>query len=169
MKISGYWWLAAAILLLFWLMTAVAYPLLPERVPAHFGPDGQVTRWEYRSVVWQLPVVASLLMMMIFGLTRLAYRYHDQLNLPNKEQFLKLPAAARQQVMLRMDAHLAGLATVTLAVFSWIQWNVYQTATTASAGLAAGFWVFPVLLTAQVVWMLLDIGREVARQTQRTL
>jgi uncharacterized membrane protein len=169
MKMSGYWLLVAAILFLLWLMTAVAYPLLPERVPAHFGFDGQVTRWEYRSAFWLSPGISTLLTMMIFGLTRLAYRYHDLLNLPNKEQFLKLPAAARQQVLLRVDAHLAGLATVTLAMFSWIQWDIYQTATTASAGLAAGFWVFLVLLTAQVVWMLVDINREVARQAQRTL
>jgi uncharacterized membrane protein len=169
MKMSGYWWLAVAMLLLLWLMTAVVYPLLPERVPAHFGPDGQVTRWEYRSAFWLLPVVASLLVIMTFGLTRLAYRHHDLLNLPNKEQFLKLPAAAQQQVLLRVDAHLAGFTTVLLAMFSWIQWDIYQIAIAASTGPAAGFWVFLVLLSAQVVWMLVDINREVARQTQRTL
>jgi uncharacterized membrane protein len=68
MKISRYWWLAAAILLLLWVMTAVVYPLLPERVPVHFGLDGQVTRWEYRSAFWLLPGIASLHMIMIMVL-----------------------------------------------------------------------------------------------------
>jgi hypothetical protein len=58
--------LAAAIVVLTWLYTLDQYHALPERVPLHVGPGGNVDGWGPRSMIWLLPAVQLLCAALFF-------------------------------------------------------------------------------------------------------
>lgn len=51
---------AAAIVVLTWLYTLDQYHTLPDRVPLHLGPAGNVDSWGPRPAIWMLPAVQML-------------------------------------------------------------------------------------------------------------
>jgi uncharacterized membrane protein len=55
-NVFGFLCLAAQVLI-----PLAAWADLPDQVPAHFGPTGEVDRWNGRGMVWALPVVGALL------------------------------------------------------------------------------------------------------------
>ncbi|WP_135257517.1 DUF1648 domain-containing protein [Thermus caldilimi] len=54
-------WLAPLGLLLIWALTLFVYSQLPERIPAHWNAQGEVTRYGSRMEVFLLPLVLTLL------------------------------------------------------------------------------------------------------------
>ncbi|TBH20772.1 DUF1648 domain-containing protein [Thermus thermamylovorans] len=54
-------WLAPLGLLLTWTLTLWAYSQLPERIPAHWNAQGEVTRYGSRLEVFLLPLLLTLL------------------------------------------------------------------------------------------------------------
>lgn len=51
-----------------WAVFAMTYPGLPERIPGHFGLDGEVTRWDEKSTAWFLPVALTVCVAMTAAL-----------------------------------------------------------------------------------------------------
>lgn len=155
--LAGLWWFAVAL-----------YPGLPQRIPGHFGLDGGVTRWISRAGFWWLPVVATGLALLVFGLTRLAFRHPEILNLPQKELFLSLPKHLQHKLMRRLDFHLALLTGFICVLFGYLQWNTYLVALGAATGLGWGIWLFFAAILLWLGWMIWDTNRRL-RQIQRTL
>ncbi len=168
MPSSAGWVWVGVLLAGLWGFAVVLYPGLPERIPGHFGLDGSVTRWVSRSGFWWLPAVATGLALLVFGLTRLAFRYPEILNLPQKELFLSLPEHLKHKVTRGLDLHLALLTGYICALFSYLQWGTYLVALGAAKGLGWEIWLFFAVLPLLIGWMIWDTNRRL-RQIQRTL
>ena len=54
-----------------------ALPFLPEQIPAHYGFDGQVTRWgsKYESLIF--PAMAVLLGLIMIGLAKISAKQEE--------------------------------------------------------------------------------------------
>ena len=54
-----------------------ALPFLPEQIPAHYGFDGQVTRWgsKYESLIF--PAIAVLLGLIMIGLAKISAKQEE--------------------------------------------------------------------------------------------
>ncbi|HVK06735.1 MAG TPA: DUF1648 domain-containing protein, partial [Armatimonadaceae bacterium] len=66
------------------------YPLLPERVASHFGPDGRADGWTAKDAFIGVSV-GTILFLSVFmsALSALIARIPDEaINLPNKEYWL---------------------------------------------------------------------------------
>lgn len=148
-----------------WVLTAALYPLLPERIPGHYGLDGRVTRFDGREGFWFTPALVTFLVAVGFGLTRLAFANPDLLNLPQKEKFLELPLPGQRRVLSRLDAQLAFLFGLMVLAFGYLQWTSYRVATGQQAGLTGEFWTFPLAVLVLIGWMVWDIGRTVRQAT----
>ncbi|MGK0618181.1 DUF1648 domain-containing protein [Meiothermus cerbereus] len=168
MKSSTGWIWVGFLLAGFWYLTAATYPNLPERIPGHFGFDGGVTRWADRSEFWALPAVASGVALLFFVLTRLAFKYPELLNLPNKKLFLSLAQPKQLMVMRRLDSHLAILTGWACIYLAYTQWKVYQVAAGITPSLGGASWLGLAVLALLLGWMIRDIN-QVLRRVQRTL
>ena len=68
---------AALLVLVLWLTyVAQAWSSLPERVPVHFGPHGQVDRWGGRSNMLLLPVLGTISYALFSLLERVPHIYN---------------------------------------------------------------------------------------------
>ncbi|GIW27465.1 MAG: hypothetical protein KatS3mg070_0828 [Meiothermus sp.] len=164
---AGWVWVGALLAGLWWL-TAMLYPRLPDRIPGHFGPRGDVTRWADRVEFWWIPVVATGLVLLVFALTRLAFRYPEILNLPQKERFLSLPEYLRHKLVRVLDFYLAFLTGYLCVLFGYLQWNTYLVALGAAKGLGWEIWLFFAIVPLLIGWMIWDTNRRL-RLVQRTL
>jgi hypothetical protein len=89
-------------------------PLL-DRIPTHFGADGQPNGWGPPSSLWLLPIVAGSLYLFITVLALLPARF----NIPIQVTDLNRPrieALTRQMV--------AFLKVYLTCLFTWIQWCI---------------------------------------------
>ena len=83
-------WLTILLLVLGLGQFAWYYPLLPEQVAAHFGPDGQPDRWEDKgSFLATLAVIYSFVVVLLLPWAVLLRHLPTSLiNLPNKPYWL---------------------------------------------------------------------------------
>ncbi|CAN5644907.1 hypothetical protein BH23GEM11_BH23GEM11_06940 [soil metagenome] len=95
---------------------------LPGRYPVHFDLSGNPTRWEERGPgMWILLVAIGSFS---FGQLHLLQRFlltnpdTTLVNLPHKEQFLRLPRERKIPVFRRMNRMLGLLNTSMLATFT---------------------------------------------------
>ncbi|WP_276954929.1 DUF1648 domain-containing protein [Allomeiothermus silvanus] len=159
------WVLTGLLLIGVWVFSAIVYPQLPERIPAHFGGYGQVTRMDSRESFWFLPALVTFLVAAGFGLSRLVFAHPKLLNLPQKEKFLELPPPKQRRVLARLDAWIALLYGLLVLAFGYLQWTSYRVATGQQAGLPVEVWIFPLAVLALIGWMVWDIGRTVRQET----
>jgi uncharacterized membrane protein len=87
---------AANLVLLFLIGSFVYawYPRLPERIPSHFDFAGHPDRWSGREGFFALAAVPFVLTLVFYVLARFLPRMARNprhLNIPHKEEFLKLP------------------------------------------------------------------------------
>ncbi|MBQ0769281.1 MAG: DUF1648 domain-containing protein [Bizionia sp.] len=52
------------------------YSELPDRVPAHFGLDGEVNRYDEKSMIWLIPMLLSAICFGIYKLNKHPYLYN---------------------------------------------------------------------------------------------
>lgn len=66
-------------ILMFFPLTAVliALPFLPDRIPAHYGFDGQVTRWGSKYETLIFPAMAILLGFIMLALTKFSSKQEE--------------------------------------------------------------------------------------------
>ena len=111
------------------LVGALAWRAMPERIPVHFGMDGQADRWADRGVgtfllFFLLPWVLTLSLFGAARLVRWSFQSPRFVNLPNKKAFFELPperqAEFREDVVEYLFAVGAAanllLATALLAI-----------------------------------------------------
>lgn len=108
------------LLLLAGLFIRASYPRLPERIPMHFDLAGRPDRWSGRGGVIALLVVpvviTAVLYLLIRHLPRLGAnpRY---LNIPRKEEFLRLPPEKREVYWELLKEFIAGITAAVNLLF----------------------------------------------------
>lgn len=110
--------------------SVLGWPLLPDRVPVHFGIDGEVTRWGDRTA-WRwflIPGIASLVALACVWLTRALPDRPHLINIPDKSRYLALPAERRLFVIERIRHALHGVAAQAIALLTFVQLATYRTA-----------------------------------------
>jgi uncharacterized membrane protein len=94
----------------------IAYPKLPPRVPAHFNLAGNADRWGGKEGVIWLAAMAwgmTLIFYLLAHNMRRLNRKPQSLNIPHKEQFLKLPEEKQSIYWDLIKEFLAGLTAGT--------------------------------------------------------
>ena len=93
-----------------------AYPKLPPRIPAHFNFAGNADRWDGKegliglvAIAWGMTIIFYLL---AHNMRRLN-RKPRSLNIPHKEQFLKLPEEKQSTYWDLVKEFLVGLTVGT--------------------------------------------------------
>jgi uncharacterized membrane protein len=93
-----------------------AYPNLPPRIPTHFNFAGNADRWGGKEGVVWLAVMAwgmTLIFYLLGHNMRRLNRKPQSLNIPHKEQFLKLPEEKQSIYWDLIKEFLAGLMAGT--------------------------------------------------------
>jgi hypothetical protein len=165
----GMGWLVALLNLGVWLLTAALYTSLPEQIPGHFGLYARPTRWDNRETIWILPFIASLMALGLYGLNRTILKYPGLINLPNKDEFMRLPPDSMRRVVQRLNLHLIGLMATLQLLLGFLVWGTAQVASGISSHLSGAIWLFPLAVAVQVGWLVFDLKNSVAREHQRTL
>ena len=97
-----------------------AYPRLPERLPLHFNMTGQPDRWSGRGglvVLFLMPLVlTAVFYLMAYLVPRLGAGART-VNIPHKEEFLRLPAEKRAVFWALFREFFAGFAAATNLIF----------------------------------------------------
>ena len=75
-----------------------------------------------------LPIVASAVTALVYGIAAIIPRDIRNLNLPNKEQLLRLPSDRQHAVVAMVRTSMRWIATIVLVVLSLIQLEVYAVA-----------------------------------------
>ena len=152
-----------------WVMTALLFPLLPDRIPTQFGLNGQLSGWGSKEVFWLLPSVSTAVVALCFVLGRLVYINHETLNLPHKTLFLSLDEEARNRVVARVDASIGLLMLAIILLFASLQWIAVQVALgTTLSSLNWLFWGSMFGVTVVIFWMIWDSSQAV-RQEANTI
>ena len=162
-------WLIALLNLGVWLLTAALYTGLPEQIPGHFGLHARPTHWDSRETIWLLPLIATLMALGLYGLNRMILKYPGLINLPNKDEFMRLPPDAMRRVVQRLSLHLTGLMATSQLLLGFLVWGTAQVASGISSHLSRAIWLFPLAVAVQVGWLAFDLQHSVAREHQRTL
>ena len=107
-----------------------AWPRLPERIPTHFGMDGQADAWSETTLMsWFLvPGIALLLVVLIGWFRGMIYRKPGWVNLPDKTKLQDLPEVARGPVLDALSGLLAMVQTEMLIIFGLVQLSTYRSA-----------------------------------------
>jgi hypothetical protein len=137
--------LHALILVVYFIVAWVVWPLLPERVP----------------------LAAVAMALFCYGMARLARRAPDLWNIPERQRFAKLPPERRAPLEDRLEASLGVCGIVFTFMLAAIQVLVYLTATGRGEGLSWLPVVVIVLGTAAMVGVTwreaVRVGHEIRR------
>ena len=147
-----------------------AWPHLPERIPAHLGAGGEVTRWTGRTAgSWfLLPLITLATVALNYGIAALLPARPHLMNLPDRKRFLALPPKHQAPVIARMQDFLYGFSAPLILLMGAIQWTMYRAAVGREGTadvlvvLLASFLLTPLVL---IVW-LPRIQAELRRQVR---
>lgn len=108
----------------------IYYGDLPNRIPIHFGPNGQADGWGSKSSIWTLPVLGFLL----FGLLNYLIKFPFALNTVKKKNPIQsLSDYAKELRIVRV------LNALLTSSFAYITFSSIQTALGHKAGLSTWF------------------------------
>jgi len=127
-----------AALLAFTTFTIVSrYPGLPRRIPVHFGISGAPDRWGDKSeifilvgLMWGMTI---LFYAVTLGMPRLA-RNPRYLNIPNKQEFLKLPPERQAVFFGFLQEFMAGVTVSVNLLFYLITGGMLRVAEGRTSG-----------------------------------
>nr|BBH94967.1 hypothetical protein KTA_31660 [Thermogemmatispora argillosa] len=107
-------WLALDLLLLgaLWGLMVVRYPVLPERIPLHFGINGQVDRWGGKEELLLLSLFILVLNVLLLGLALKLPQGSRQLDPADPEQ-ARRDRQRRQQALSNMLAAMLGIVNLS--------------------------------------------------------
>ena len=108
------------ILILITYTVSTGYAKLPERIPTHFNFAGQPDRWGGRSSFIVLAGVAWGMAILFYALIRYLPRMGrnpKNLNIPHKEQFLRLPEEKKMLYWALLAEFLAATVAATNLLF----------------------------------------------------
>jgi hypothetical protein len=126
----------AALLFLLGLFVYAWYPKLPERFPSHFDLTGNPDRWSGKGAFLVIVAVPFILTLVFYILIRFVPRLASnpqRLNIPHKEEFLKLPTEKQKVYWTLLQEFFAGLlAAVNLLFYLIVRGTVRVAAGQAS-------------------------------------
>ncbi|MGB8958429.1 MAG: DUF1648 domain-containing protein [Candidatus Aminicenantales bacterium] len=96
------------------------YPHLPARIPMHFNMAGQPDRWGGRGgfiSLFAMPFVLTAVFYLLIRFLPGLGTNPRAMNIPHKEEFLKLPAEKRDIYWAVVKEFLAGLAAAINLLF----------------------------------------------------
>ena len=142
----------------------IAWFVLPDRVPLHFGGSGEVDRWGSRTeAVVTFAVMIGGLALLFWVLTIMVPRMPEELlNIRARDKQWWLATPERRQELNRRvvrDLHVMGAATILLLV--GIEVLTMQQARQAHPALGPWFWV---MVSVYVVGVLGHVGYLLAVQ-----
>ncbi|MGB3542264.1 DUF1648 domain-containing protein [Rubrivirga sp.] len=151
------------------------WPHLPDRIPVHFGLDGEPDQWAERFLLaWlTLPLVGVALAVVLEAVATWAVRHPDRqtVNVLSQRALMELPVERRVPVLERVASMLYWTGAVSLVALAAIQVGTWEAATgedgpgwvlAGTLGVAAGS-------LGILVWGLARIEGEIKRQREATL
>ncbi|CFX84067.1 Domain of unknown function DUF1648 [Syntrophomonas zehnderi OL-4] len=143
--------------------TVTYYPLMPERIPTHFGPSGQPDAWSAKGFwsVYILVLLAGAVWLTMLAINyiliikpddpgrymNISQREKDRLGTKRLEEIRTI--SARMMVIINITT--VGLLTV-------IQYGSVNTALGLQNGIGWGVWFFAAALVLESLWMLFKCG-----------
>jgi uncharacterized membrane protein len=121
----------------------VAYPLyhyggLPDRIPTHFGPEGQPDAYGPKATIWTLPIVAILTFSLFVILNRKPHIFNYPTKITEENAFEQYQFATR---LMRF------LNSIISAFLAYITYGIVQTALGNQSGLNGNYlWLFLLLI-----------------------
>jgi uncharacterized membrane protein len=143
-----------------WWRAAVWYPRLPDRYPIHFDASGTPDGWASKSVgTWFLLPLVSLVMtglmmgLALGGINAMARHTPGLINIPRKDEFLRLSPEERVRVLGPMSVFLLMVGAMEGGLFLWLVEGIGRVATGAAQTLSpwAVFVFVGVVLTGAAV------------------
>ncbi len=124
--------------------TGVAWFLLPDRVPMHFGASGEVDRWGSRteSVVW-MGLMTVFMALLFWGLAILVPRAPETLlNIPQKDkQWWLSSSERREELNRRVVPDIYGMGAATMVLLTGLYLMIMVQAQREQPALGGWFWV----------------------------
>ncbi len=124
-----------AVLIALWVLTFYNYQVLPDTIPVHFDFSGMPDRFDHKSSLFQLPVIATAIAIVLSVLCRFpqVFNYSEPITIANAE------LEYRKGIQM-----LRGIKISIAVVFLII---VYYTQSIAFTGISASdIWLLPCLL-----------------------
>ena len=145
------------------------YRHLPERVPTHFGLDGQPDGWGGRSVFLWFPLVGLATLLITTAATHYSLRNPRLVNIPNKKQFLELPEGEQRRVLQPMELMMNFLGTLMMLLFLVIEYAMYRGANggDVSSLLMSSIIIVTIVMIALPLWLLIKMQKELTAAVQR--
>jgi hypothetical protein len=159
-----------ALLSLIGVLVVQSHPRLPARVPAHFNLAGRPDRWGAKNdlvVLFILPAVITVVLYVLMGLVARYKSGSRSLNIPHRQEFLRLPPDRQQPYWDLYREFFAGLAAgMNLLFYLFIKGSIdVALGTRASLPLKAGLPAFAVIGVLMVFyfWRLLAMPGRLIR------
>lgn len=133
-------------------LSAYFYNDLPDRIPTHFGPDGQPDRIGDKSTLWFLPVLGLVIFGFMTFMNRIPHHFNYMVNITPENAEKQYSMATR---LIRV------LKCMIMGIFAFIVWRTIQIAGGASSGLGLGFLLVAVLIPSITFYY---IYKSVAKQ-----
>lgn len=152
------------------IFSVATYSSLPSEIAQHFNAAGEVTSTTPKSLLsWlMVPGIALLTMAGLSWLSSLLERQPGLFNFPEKERFLKIPAAYRGPVIVRMRETLDVTNIFVALVFCVVQLMIWRAGLGDSAsGYSIGLIVGTVLFTPLVLLMTSRVNSAVDEAEKR--
>lgn len=126
--------------LFLFLIPAYYYSQLPDLIPSHFGLDGTPDRFSSKTHLWIVPVIAALMFLGLFLLSRIPHLYNYPVAITEENAVRKYHQASR---LIRW--------TNALLVFTFLYIN--QATIHTALGNQEGFsvWFVPATLTLGLI------------------
>lgn len=128
--------------LLLVLMTTTVFArlsALPDKIPVHFDIHGNPDRWDSKETILFIVGLAWLLTVVFYALVFLMPRLRrrpDRLNIPYKQEFLKLPPEKQQVYWNVFTEFMAAMAASVNLLFYLILTGMLEVAAGKTAGLS---------------------------------
>lgn len=148
-------WLGLDLLLLvaFWVLTVVRYPLLPERIPVHFGLNGQVDRWGGKEEVLFFSLFVLALNVLLLGLALALPLGSRQLDPADPEQ-ARRDRQRRQRALRNLMASLLSVVNLSFFLIALLLTQVIPPTNAGVALVIALVLILPVGLGGLIVFYL---------------
>jgi hypothetical protein len=147
-----------------WGVSVHLYPVLPEKIPTHFGVSGRPDSWGSPTDWFAVPILLSFPVFLGFIFTRLAFENRSFVNLPNKAEFLLLSPEAQGRVIRRLDGQLAIIMALLLGQALYTQWQTYKIALAQASQLGIGSNLLMLAIFPFTAWMLWSSFHAVRRE-----
>jgi uncharacterized membrane protein len=135
------------------------FPDLPDRIPLHYGIDGEPDRWGRPTLLnWMgLPTVGGACALLTIAIGLIAPSRPGIVNMPGKERLLQLPPNAQRWVLAGLSNAMYLTAACLLIMFAMLQYGGYRGAVHGDgtelrvAALIIGIAVMPAIALSSIV------------------